>query len=729
MDNYNNQNLGYDPSGQGYYDNSAGYYGDGGQMYQEGEVYQKEGSAGMYPPSYGAEGVDPNMQYYAQNQYDYSQQGWNQAQGAQEWAPQVPAESRPKGSYYFHAEFTPQIFGFPVTSLAYDSGYDAMYVASATQSMTTTRWKSHRASMLATHSTLDGMCFSSVGGHPEAPISLLNQVYECMYGIKKTVPVAPGRQHIPPHAYRPPYGGSQVETMAAPGGKQGHIGITDMLSLNGYAATISPSAVRIHSHGGLQVHDHDIEGMLCGTLHPHSGQGEPTHISVGGLTCGDKYSHHDIFCMDIRQGLRVVNSWAFNNKRYATKAGVTAMATSQERGSIVAGCTDGNIRILDGSLRELATIKSHVGGVSSMSVSPDGMLIAAAGYSSRVAPGKETSILYGFPDTRIYIYDMRYLGRGGIPHMFAGGRGCPRHVSFVPDVENHPSNRLLVASGQPGGGLQMLVPLEEPDENNTSFFAPQLAQGESISAMEKSEDDLALGTSAGRVLRYRLAGYKSKTKTLSASPSAFVPAGSRSPNQRSSGHSSLEKSKKPLDISKLYEQPMTKFSIDPKLLLQNGDSGMRNGNDEKIKSLFSTYVLQADPKLSSVGYSVENAVSSFGSLGGKPIIAGGRRSVSQSFIKEAATGDEDFLVTIPTPKLDLDIFADHTTRPKRRPYNKAPKQPKANPNKLLHCQKLSALCYEDGLNGRRRQRGHQSQGSVSNLNQRVTYLVWTFLIF
>jgi hypothetical protein len=182
-------------------------------------------------------------------------------------------------------------------------------------------------------------------------------------------------------------------------------------------------------------------------------------------------------------------------------------------------------------------------------------------------------------------------------------------------------------------------------------------------------------------------------------------------------------------MSKLYEQPMTTFSIDPKLLLQNRDSGMRNGNDEKTKSLFSTYVLQADPKLSSVGYSVENAVGSFGSLGGKPIIAGGRRSVSQSFIKEAATGDEDFLVTIPTPKLDLDIFADHTTRPKRRPYNKAPKQPKANPNKLLHCQKLSALCYEDGLNGRRRQRGHQSQGSVSNLNQRVTYLVWMFLIF
>lgn len=725
MDNYNNQNIGFDPSDQGYYDNSAGFYGDDSQTYQQGQVYQQDSTVGMYPPSYGSEGVDPSMPYYAQDQYEYSQQGWNQQQGAQQWTPQGGAESTPKGSYYFHSEFTPQIFGFPVTSLAYDTGYDAMYVASATQPMTATRWKSHRASMLAIHSTLDGMCYSSVGGHPEAPLPLLNQVYEGIYGIKKTVPMALGRQHFPPHAYKPPYGGNQVETMAATGGKHGHIGISDILSLNGHAATISPSAVRVHSHGGLQVHDHDIEGMLCGTLHPHSGQGEPTHISVGGITCGDKYSHHDIFCMDIWQGLRVVNSWAFNDKRNAKKAAVTAMATSQDRGAVVAGCTDGYIRILDGSLRELATIKSHSGGVSSMSVSPDGMLIATTGYSSRVAPGKETSILYGFPDTRIYIYDMRYLGRGGIPHMFAGVRGCPRHASFVPDVENSPSNRLLVASGQPGGGLQILVPFEETTENNASFFAPQLAQGESISALGKSEDDIALGTSAGRVLRYRLAGYKSKTKTLSASPSAFVPSGSRSPT-RASDQAIVGKSTKPLDLSKLYEQPTTTLSIDPKLLLMRGNAEVRNGNDEMSKALFSMYVLQSDPRLSAVGYSIENAVASFGSLAGKTIVSGGRKTVSQTFVSEGGTGDEDFLVTIPAAKLELDLFADHSSQKKRRPYNKAPKQPKANPNKLLHCQKLSSICYEDGVNGRRRPRGHHKQGSVSNLTSFFMQLVWQY---
>lgn len=689
MSSYNNQNSGYDPSAQGYYDGSAGYYADTTQMYPgQGQMYPQDAGGGMYGE------LNPDPQYFSQ----YDQSGsWNQQnQGGQTWA--NPETNTARGSYGYQAEFTPQIFGFPVSSLAFDASYDAMYVASVTQSMTTTRWKAHRASVLAVHNTMDGMCYSCVGGHPQAPSSALSQVYESIYGIKKTVPMAPGRQHIPPHAYRPPYGGSTVETVAASGGKQGHIGITDMLPLNEHAATISPSAVRIHSHGGLQLHDHDISGMLAGTIHPHSGQA--THISVGGTNCGGKYSHHDIFCMDIWQGLRIVNSAAFKNKRNAIPPSVTAMVTSQERGAIVAGCTDGNLRIMDGSLREIATVKSHVGGVSSMSVSPDGMLIATTGYSSRVPANKETSILYGFPDTRVYVYDMRYLGRGGTPHMFVGVRGCPRHVSFVPDIDNMPSNRMVVASGQAGGGLQMLIPFQEPDDKPTSFFAPQLAQGESISAMESSEAHLALGTSAGRVLMYKLAGFKAKTK-LRATSEAFVPASSR------------PKGKKTLDMSKLYEQPVTALPVDPTVLCRNSDPGRRNGNDEKTKSLFSTYALQSVPKVSTTGLSLESSVASFGSIAGKPILHPARRTVSLSFLQEAASGEGDFLLTVPTSKLDFDIMANHASQPKRRHPKNVLKPPKPNPNKLLHCPKLSSLCYEDGLNGRRRQKGSKGDGMVS----------------
>lgn len=703
MDNMNHQNYEYNPSGAGYYDNSgydnSGYYGGDGQQIP-GQYYPTDGAYGA-EGAYGGETVDPNaLSYYPpQSQYDYSRgDGWMPSHG--------PESSTRDGSFYFNSEFTPQIFGFPVNALAYDSAYEAIYVASPTQSMSSTRWRSHRASMLAIHNTVDGMCYASVGGHGEAQSQILQQVYESMYGIKKTVQMA--RQHIPPHAYRPPYGGSQVEaSMALGGGKNGHLGINSILPLsNGYAATISPSAVRIHSHGGLQVNDHGIEGMLCGTIHPHSEKGTATHISVGGLAVGEKkYTHHDIFCMDIWQGLRVVNSWAFN-KKYSGKTGVSAMATSHERGSIIAGCTDGNIRLLDGSLREIASVKSHAGGVSDVSISPDGMLIATVGYSSRLAPGKETGILYGFPDPSVYIYDIRYLGRGGIPHVFSGARGCPCHVSFIPDIEGLSSNRVLVASGQPGGGLQIVVPFQEANDSTVDFFTPQMAQGEFISAMTSSEDDLALGTSNGHVLQYKLKGCNSKSSTLSASSASFIPSAQKSTATRSSGlRAGDSKTKQPLEMSELYMQRMPAFSIDPSLLLHNGDPGTRNGPDDRMKALFSTYVLQTSPKISSIGHSKEDAIMSFGGIGGKPLVTSAKRTVAQSLIKEAAIGERDFLLTIPTSKLDLDILGNFATTKKEKKLS-----PKANPNKLLYVPKLQSIGYEAGVNEKRmaRQRGQKS---------------------
>jgi hypothetical protein len=722
MDNFNNNNPGYEyePSGQGYY--NAGYYGEGGpqSMYEGGggeQAYYQEGGAGVYAPGYGAEATDPS---YQNQQYGYSQgAAWNQQpQGSNEWSPEVAAKPTKPGSYYLHNEFAPQVFGFPVSALAFDPAYEAMYIASTTQSLSSTRWRSNRDSMLATHSTLDGSLYSSVAGHPEAASSTLQAVYECMYGIPKTVPMPPGRHHIPPHAYRPPFGSSEVETSMSSimGGKHGHIGINSMLPLGGYAASVSPAAVRLHAHGGLQVHDHEIEGMLSGTIHPHSDQGGATHISVGGIPCGGtKFKENEIHCMDLWQGLRVVSSRSFKD-RYTKKVAVTTMATSHDRGSIVAGCSDGYIRVLDGSLRELATIKSHKGGVSSLAISPDGNLIATTGYSSRAVKGKETSVLYALPDPTVLVYDIRYLGRGGISHPFAGVRGSPHHVAFVPDIENLASNRLVVGSGQSGGGLQIIVPFEAQNEKSTSFFLPQLEQSESISAMTQSEDDLALGTSAGRVLRYKLTGYsKTKHKSPSSNSGAFVPSGSNSPSRSSSfkGSRPAKKEKRPLETPP-FVPPLPAVSMDPKLLLPGADPGMRNGADEKIKSLFAAYILQADPKLSTIGNSVEEAMSSFGSLAGNTIVPNGRRTVAANFINEAAPAEGDCILTIPTSKLELNLLSDHNPVSKRYRGKKV-KETRPNPNKLLYNSKLSSICYEGGMKGRRKLKGHKSSGSVSHL--------------
>jgi hypothetical protein len=352
-----------------------------------------------------------------------------------------------------------------------------------------------------------------------------------------------------------------------------------------------------------------------------------------------------------------------------------------------------------------------------MAVSADGMLIATTGYGSGIKV-KDPSILYAFPDPTVYIYDIRYLGRGGMPHPFAGVRGAPHHVAFVPDVEDLPSNRLLIGSGQAGGGLQILVPFQDQTQDSTSFYLPQWEQGEFISAMAQSEDEVALGTSAGRVLRYRLEGYHStnKNKSPSLKSSTFVP--STSPNRGSSLASSTKRrEKQPLQMPSFFS-PMPAASIDPNLLLPGNDPGMRNGADGKIKSLFGTYILQADPKLSSIGNSVEDALTTFGSLAGTPIVPNRRRSVAPSLVNEATPGEGEYLLTIPTSLLDLDLLANHNVVSKR--YRGKAKDPKPNPNKLLYCSKLSSICYEDGLNGRRRVRGHRSN-SVSQL--------WVFIFW
>jgi PAB-dependent poly(A)-specific ribonuclease subunit 2 len=677
-----------DPSQGGYY--NSGYYSGGPQdqqMYeqqQQQQPYYPDGSGGggsvynPYAPTNSAEvdGSYHTQQYDLQQQYDY-------ATGAQEWdqhaaAAKASTTTKP-GSYYFLGEFAPRIFGYPVNSLAYDAAFESMYVASTTQPTSSTRWRSQRASMLVNHSTTDGMLFSSVAGHPEASSATLQATYECMYGISKTVPLPPSKLHVPSHAYRPPFGQSNVEqnhtvpSVSDTTAKPGHIGINSLLSLDGYVASTSPSAVRIHSSGGLQLHDQAVEGMLCATIHPNDGM--TTHASVGGVPSGTKHATHQVHCMDLWQGLRIVSSRAFTDVSTQQTVGVTALATSHERGSIVAGCSDGNIRLLDGSLRELATVKCHSGGISSMAVSDDGTLIATTGYGSRVQKGKETSLLYSFPDPTVYVYDIRYLGRGGIPHPFAGMRGCPHFVSFLPQGGNLPSNRLIVGSGQAGGGLQILVPLEAQDKDSTSFLIPALNQGESISAMTRADDNLALGTSNGRVLQYRMAGFDT-TKT---------------------------KPKQSLEMPP-FAPPVPAASLDP-TLLQTNDPNIRNGANDKLKSLFTSYILQVDPKVTSIGNTTDEAMATFGSLAGVPIVTASKRTVapSLSLIQEASAQEGDILVTIPTSKLELDLLANHTKTCSKRYKGKiSKKEPIPNPNKLLYSATLSSICYEDGLNVKRR---------------------------
>ena len=724
----------------------VGYVG-GGESYSYGEEQGGDGGGEYYYSEYP-------MQQQQQAMYDpYHQEQYDDfrltSQGV--WDEQSTTKS---GEYFCSSEFSPEIYDHAISALAYNPTYECMYLASTTQNMASSRYnkaKNHRASLLLTYSftipTKEYFLYSSVAGHPEAPLSTLSAIYESIYGFSKvgvngagSVQQRGGRNSFypPPHAYSPAYGGGEIaethlNAYHNPHASQqeqrhqqrGHMGITELLPLDGgYVASVSPSAVRIHSHGGLQVHDSDISGMISATIHPNCSSGMPndvggdaaaTHVTVGGLSMkmagvdnADKNEstsfrknhrviHPSIHCLDLWQGLRTVVSHSFkdtnqnNNKSNGySQVGVTCLSTSHERGSIVAGCTDGNIRLLDGSLRELATIRSHSGGVSSIAVSPDGNLVATTGYSSRanlknnVGAATPCSALYAFPDPTIYVYDIRYLGRGGMSHPFSGVKGAPRHICFIPDMEGCASNRFLVASGKNGGGMQVITPFETQNENTISFNLPPLQQGESITAMSQPERDtgeLAVGTSMGRVIGYSLSGY-SQTKTI--------------------------RKKECLAMPPCYPDPPS-VSMEPSLL--QGNPGLRNGTTDEIRSLFGTYILQSYARVTSIGNSFEDAMESFGSLAGMPISTDQRRKVSPTLLKDATTGEKDYMLTVPTSKLDVDLLANQTSISKNY---KGKKTSKAipNPNKILYNDKLSSLCHEAGWNGKGKQpqqRHHSGQ--------------------
>lgn len=644
------------------------------------EHYQVQGG-GLYAPTSDVVSVPPFREYCGApgEAVYYGQQsspGYAKTIAYGEvWNQQDLVDTSP-GYYYSVGSMIPQLFGAPVSSLAFDNTSSAIYAASPTSPMSQGRRWNHRASMLVTHNTLDGMLYASVAGHPEASISALQAVYQTIYGVSDINAAAQpaGRRHIPSHAYRPPYGSGTSSTLPDPtipvGVKEKfHMGINSLLPLSDQVVSVSPSSVRIHKCGGLQVADQDLEGMICGTDHPKTNRNAmTTHIAVGGIPVGGNRRH--VYCMDVWQGLRVVSSQTFNTNSNAiglNTCGVTAMATSHSRESIVAGCSDGKIRVLDKSLREVACIRSHAGGVTTVAVSNDGNMIATTGYGSRPSSSLN-SLLYAFPDPNVLIYDIRYLGRGGVAHPFAGSREGPRFLSFVPNMAGHPSNRLLVASGLAGGGLQVVTPFETLADNPMNFLSPRLDIGESISSMAVAEDDLAVGTSAGRIVKYKLAGYESRRERQPLELPPFIPS-------------------------------LPLLSIEPSILLSESPNA-RDGSSEKMKSIFTAYTLCAEPTLTIVDPQISS--SSPGPLNGNVLVPS-KKNVLKQLIDKGTSSKGEVSVTIPTSNLGINLLHDHSHSRSRGGKNLL-----QNPNKLLYSKDLISLCYgTTDANLRREQRSRK----------------------
>ena len=164
-----------------------------------------------------------------------------------------------------------------------------------------------------------------------------------------------------------------------------------------------------------------------------------------------------------------------------------------------------------------------------------------------------------------------------------------------------------------------------------------------------------------------------------------------------------------------YPEP-PEASMEPSLL--QGNPSLRNGTTDQMRSLFGTYILQSYPSITSIGDSFEDVMKTFGSLAGMPISTDQRRKVNPGLLKDAMTGEKDYMLTVPISKLDVDLLANQTSISKNYKGKKTSKAT-PNPNKMLYSDKLSSLCYEAGWNGKGKQpqqqqhRGQRTTGASS----------------
>lgn len=260
-----------------------------------------------------------------------------------------------------------------------------------------------RGAILATHCLPSTACYSTVVSHREAEKNILRKVTAALTSTQSSTLALTRNNRATKtssfrndNTYRPPFGPFFVNNnfstsssglllqpqhhhLLTPNDPQFQVGIRSIIPLptytfqvdadHDYVVTASPSGVRMHTVGGLLVHDKPLPGMGCATITP-SYDSSPTHITVGALaTTTGSTSNNSIVCLDLYGHLKPV-------LKVSTGLSVVAcLETNQPRNAIIAGLEDGMLKVVDGSLRDWKTCmttrhKGHAGGVANIAISP-----------------------------------------------------------------------------------------------------------------------------------------------------------------------------------------------------------------------------------------------------------------------------------------------------------------------------------------------------------------------
>ena len=242
--------------------------------------------------------------------------------------------------------------------------------------------------------------YSSFVGHAEAAPCVLNGLHSILFGGGRPIVeknTTGSNKARPSHAYGPSFGPASFThhsstnlfnaitlTSSARSEDKYCMGISSIFSVTtpylgtgGRLCSVSPNGVRVHTRGGMIMSSREdlLVGMTCGQL----AAGSTSFATVCGMSYSEKESNNKraqhAHCVDLERDIKIVSSHTLvaNASSSSDASGymcVADMATNIERNNIVAGCSDGTIRLLDGERRnqEVAKAKAYHGGVAKVAV-------------------------------------------------------------------------------------------------------------------------------------------------------------------------------------------------------------------------------------------------------------------------------------------------------------------------------------------------------------------------